>query len=146
MKKQKTTIISNENVDRKWLVVDVNNVVLGRAATKIADLLRGKHKPLFSANTDNGDFVVVLNAEKIRLTGNKLKDKMTYHHSGFFGGIKERSAEQILEKNPTELLSNAVQGMMPKSNLAKKQLTKLKVYVGTEHPHQAQQCVVVKLA
>lgn len=145
MKKQKTTIVSNENVNRKWLLIDAKNQVLGRVATKIADLLRGKHKALFSTNTDNGDFVVVLNAEQIKLTGNKLEDKMTYHHTGFFGGIKQRSAKHILDTKPTELLFNAVQGMMPKSNLAKKQLTKLKIYTGNEHPHAAQQCEVVKV-
>ena len=126
-------------IERKWFVVDAENKVLGRVASEIAIRLRGKHKPNFSTHMDVGDFIVVVNAEKVKLTGNKLDDKMYYRHSGWIGGLKERSAKEMLEKKPTELLKSAVKGMLTKNSLGRKQLKKLKIYTGGEHPHAAQQ-------
>ncbi len=126
-------------IERKWFIVDAENKVLGRLASEIAIRLRGKHKPNFSTHMDVGDFIVVVNAEKVKLTGNKLDDKMYYRHSGWIGGLKERSAKEMLEKKPTELLKSAVKGMLTKNSLGRKQLMKLKIYTGGEHPHAAQQ-------
>ena len=126
-------------IERKWFVVDAENKVLGRLASEIATRLRGKHKPNFSPHMDVGDFIVVVNADKVKLTGNKLDDKVYYRHSGYMGGIKERTAKEVLEKNPTDLLKMAVKGMLSKSSLGRKQLKKLKIYSGNEHPHAAQQ-------
>jgi len=135
-----STISTKEkDVVRDWYVVDLSDQVLGRASTKIASVLRGKHKPTYTPSVDTGDFVVVVNADKVRLTGNKLADKMYYHHSGYVGGIKEISAEKLLAKKPEELIIKAVRGMLPKTPLGRKMLGKLKVYSGTDHPHQAQQ-------
>jgi large subunit ribosomal protein L13 len=128
-----------KEIERKWFVVDAEDKVLGRLASEIATRLRGKHKPNFSAHMDVGDFIVVVNAEKVRLTGNKLDDKTYYHHSGYMGGLTERSAREVLEKKPTELLRMAVKGMLSKNSLGRKQLKKLKIYTGGEHPHAAQQ-------
>jgi large subunit ribosomal protein L13 len=128
-----------QEIERKWFVVDAEDKVLGRLASEIATRLRGKHKPNFSAHMDVGDFIVVVNAEKVRLTGNKLDDKTYYHHSGYMGGLTERSAREVLEKKPTELLRMAVKGMLSKNSLGRKQLKKLKIYTGGEHPHAAQQ-------
>ena len=126
-------------IERKWFVVDAENKVLGRVASEIAIRLRGKHKPNFSTHMDVGDFIVVVNAEKVKLTGNKLDDKIYYRHSGWIGGLKERSAKEMLEKKPTELLKSAVKGMLTKNSLGRRQLKKLKIYTGGEHPHAAQQ-------
>ena len=128
-----------KEIERKWFVVDAENKVLGRLASEIANRLRGKHKPNYSNHMDVGDFIVVVNAEKVKLTGNKLNDKIYYRHSGWIGGIKERSAKEMLEKKPTELLKFAVKGMLTKNTLGRKQLKKLKIYTGSEHPHAAQQ-------
>ena len=125
-------------VQRDWYVVDAADQTLGRMATQIATLLRGKHKPTFSPNLDGGDFVVVVNAEKISVTGNKRADKKYYRHSGYPGGIKERTLGQMLERRPEEVIRHAVKGMLPRNRLARKQLTKLKVYAGADHPHAAQ--------
>lgn len=126
-------------INKNWYVVDAENKVLGRLATEIATRLRGKHKPTFSTFIDNGDFVVVTNAEKILLTGDKLNAKKYYRHTGYIGGIKETSAKELLEKQPTELIFKAVKGMLPKNKLGRAQLKKLKVYAGKDHPHAAQQ-------
>ncbi len=126
-------------IERKWFVVDAENKVLGRLASEIAIRLRGKHKPNYSTHMDVGDFIVVVNAEKVKLTGNKLEDKMYYRHSGWIGGLKERNAKEMLEKKPTELLKAAIKGMLSKNSLGRKQLKKLKIYTGSEHPHAAQQ-------
>ncbi len=134
-----TQIGSNAQKDKKWFVVDVEDKVLGRAATEVARVLRGKHKATFSPSVDTGDFVIVLNADKIRLTGNKLADKMYYRHSGYPGGIKEINAEKLLASKPEELIKKAVKGMLPKNKLGRQMFRKLKVYTGSEHPHQAQQ-------
>jgi len=128
-----------QEIERNWFVVDAENKVLGRLASEIAIRLRGKHKPNFSSHMDVGDFIVVVNAEKVKLTGNKLDDKIYYRHSGWIGGLKERSAKEMLEKKPTELLKSAVKGMLTKNSLGRKQLKKLKIYTGGEHPHAAQQ-------
>ncbi|SDP73692.1 50S ribosomal protein L13 [Desulforhopalus singaporensis] len=128
-------------IEKNWYVVDAENKVLGRLASEIANRLRGKHKPTFSSFIDNGDFVVVTNAEKIVLTGNKINDKKYYRHTGYIGGIKEASAKELLEKHPTDLLMKAVKGMLPKNKLGRAQLKKLKVYAGKDHPHAAQQPV-----
>jgi large subunit ribosomal protein L13 len=125
-------------VQRNWWVVDAEGKNLGRLATEIADVLRGKNKPQYTPHVDTGDFVVVVNAEKIAVTGKKLTDKLYRRHSGYPGGLKTRTLEQMLEKRPTEVVRKAVKGMMPKSRLAARQLGKLKVYAGPKHPHAAQ--------
>ncbi|MFW8601772.1 50S ribosomal protein L13 [Desulfobacterota bacterium M19] len=135
----KTYLTPVKEIERKWYIVNADGKVLGRLASEIATRLRGKHKPTYSTFMDNGDFVVVINAEKIKLTGNKLKDKMYYRHSGYMGGLRETSAGEMLEKKPTELLMAAVKGMLPKNSLGRTQLKKLKVYAGDRHPHEAQQ-------
>ena len=128
-----------EEIERKWFIVDAEDKVLGRLASEIAIRLRGKHKPNFSTHMDVGDFIVVVNAEKVRLTGKKLDDKIYYRHSGWMGGLTETSAKEMLAKKPTELLKSAVKGMLTKNSLGRKQLKKLKIYTGVEHPHAAQQ-------
>ncbi|MBE9520175.1 MAG: 50S ribosomal protein L13 [Proteobacteria bacterium] len=128
-----------KEIERKWYVVDADDKVLGRLASEIATRLRGKHKPNFSSHMDVGDFIVVVNAEKVKLTGNKLEDKMYYHHSGYIGGLREQTAKEVLEKKPEELLKSAVKGMLSKNTLGRQQFKKLKVYAGSDHPHTAQQ-------
>jgi large subunit ribosomal protein L13 len=125
-------------VTRDWYVVDAQGQTLGRLATQIADTLRGKRKPQFAPHVDTGDFVVVVNAEKIAVTGNKLDQKMYHRHSGYPGGLRSRTLREQLERRPTEVIRIAVRGMLPKNRLARKQLVKLKVYVGPEHPHESQ--------
>ncbi len=136
----RTTYMAKPNeVERKWYVIDADGKTLGRLATEVATLLRGKHKPEFTPHIDTGDFVVIINAEKIVLTGNKLADKKYYRHSGYPGGLKTITAGELLKKNPTRMIEFAVKGMLPKGTLGRKQGMKLKVYAGAEHPHQAQQ-------
>ena len=127
------------DVTKNWYVIDATDVVLGRLASQVAVLLRGKHKASFAPHVDSGDFVIVINAEKVALTGTKAADKMVYRHSGFPGGLRAVPIGELLEKNPTRVIENAVKGMLPKNKLAAQQLTKLKVYAGPEHPHAAQQ-------
>ena len=134
-----TPVAKKEDLQKDWYVVDLADKVLGRAATQIATVLRGKHKAIYTPSVDTGDFVIVLNAEKIRLTGKKLSQKIYYRHSGFTGGITATSAEKMLEKKPEELIKKAVKGMLPKNKLGRQMYKKLKVYCGTDHPHQAQQ-------
>ena len=126
-------------IQRDWYVVDAEGQTLGRLATQIADRLRGKGKPQFTPHVDTGDFVVVVNAEKIAVTGNKLDDKLYYRHSGYPGGLRSRPLREQLERRPTEVLRKAVKGMLPKNKLAARQLTKLKIYAGPDHPHAAQE-------
>ena len=133
-----TQVAKKEDVTRDWYLVDVDNKVLGRVATQIANVLRGKNKPTFTPSVDTGDFVIVVNAEKIALTGKKLSDKTYYSHSGYVGGLKEISAGKLLDKKPEELLKKAVKGMLPKNKLARHMLKKLKIYAGDAHPHAAQ--------
>ena len=125
-------------ITREWYLVDADGLTLGRLATLIADTLRGKLKPQYTPHVDTGDFVIVVNAEKIHVTGNKLDQKRYYRHSGYPGGLRSRTLREQLERRPTEVLRVAVKGMLPKNRLAAKQLTKLKIYAGPEHPHEAQ--------
>ena len=134
-----TQVAKKEDVTRDWYMVDVDSKVLGRVATQIANVLRGKNKPTFTPSVDTGDFVIVVNAEKIALTGKKLSDKTYYSHSGYVGGLKEISAGKLLDKKPEDLLKKAVKGMLPKNKLARHMLKKLKIYSGATHPHSAQQ-------
>ena len=125
-------------IERRWYVVDAEGKTLGRLATRIADTLRGKNKPQYTPHVDTGDFVVVVNAEKIAVTGKKLDDKIYYRHSGYPGGLRSRTLREQLERRPTEVLRKAVKGMLPRNRLASAQLRKLKIYAGPEHPHAAQ--------
>ncbi len=125
-------------VPRTWFVIDLEGKVLGRVATQIADILRGKNKPTFTPHIDAGDFVIVLNASKMVLTGNKLDQKTYYRHTGYPGGIRERVAKNVLQDKPEDIVLTAVRGMLPKNSLSRDLLTKLKVYAGSEHPHQSQ--------
>jgi large subunit ribosomal protein L13 len=125
-------------IQREWYLVDAEGKTLGRLATEIADALRGKGKPVYTPHVDTGDFVIVVNAEKIRVTGKKLDQKIVYRHSGYPGGLKERTLREQLERRPTEVIRKAVKGMLPRNRLARQQLGKLKVYAGPEHPHAAQ--------
>jgi len=126
-------------IQHSWVVIDATDVVLGRLASHAAALLRGKHKPTFANHIDTGDFVVIVNAEKVALTGQKLEKKMAYRHSGYPGGLKAVSYSELLEKNPVRAVEKAIRGMLPKNSLGRQQLSKLKVYAGAEHPHAAQQ-------
>jgi large subunit ribosomal protein L13 len=135
----KTPLVKKENINPKWHLVDADGKTLGRLATRLAILLRGKNKPIFAPHQDTGDFVVVVNAKKVSLTGKKWKEKIYFHHSGYPGGLKMASAEKIAQKKPERLITMAVQGMLPKNKLGRKLIKKLKVYPGDAHPHQAQQ-------
>lgn len=135
----KTVSAREIDIDRKWYVVDASGKTLGRMATEIATILRGKHKPNFTPHVDCGDFVIVINAEKIHVTGNRLDEKMYYSYSGYPGGLRERSLREMLAKKPEMVITEAVRRMLPKKALGKQMLTKLKVYAGPEHPHAAQQ-------
>ncbi|HAN25512.1 MAG: 50S ribosomal protein L13 [Microbacterium sp.] len=126
-------------IQREWLVIDATDVVLGRLASHAAAILRGKHKPTFANHVDTGDFVIVVNAEKVALTGQKLQQKLAYRHSGYPGGLKAVAYSELLEKNPVRAVEKAIRGMLPKNSLGRQQLSKLKVYAGAEHPHAAQQ-------
>jgi large subunit ribosomal protein L13 len=141
----KTYVAHPDTRQRNWLVVDAEGQTLGRLATQIADSLRGKRKPEYTPHIDTGDFVVVINAEKITVTGSKRTEKIYYRHSGYPGGLKSRTLDEMLEKRPEEVIRKAVKGMLPRNRLARKQLTKLKVYAGAEHPHAAQQPVPMEL-
>ena len=125
-------------IERQWYVVDAESKTLGRLATQIADVLRGKRKAAYTPHIDTGDFVIVVNAEKIHVTGNKLDQKRYYRHSGYPGGLRSRTLREQLDRRPTEVLRVAVKGMLPKNRLARQQITKLKIYAGPEHPHEAQ--------
>jgi large subunit ribosomal protein L13 len=127
-----------KDIKRKWWVVDVQDLVLGRAASQIAAILRGKHNPFFTPHADTGDFVIVVNADKVRLTGNKWNDKMYHHHSGYIGGIHSANARITHERHPTQLVEDAVRRMIRRSPLGRDIMSKLKVYAGGEHPHAAQ--------
>jgi large subunit ribosomal protein L13 len=134
-----TSMPKESEIQRKWFVVDADGQVLGRLATRVATILRGKHKPTFSPHLDVGDHVVVINAEKVQLTGRKLKDKQYRWHTGYIGGLKEVSAETMLRTHPDRVIEWAVEGMLPKNRLGRAMAKKLKVYRGAEHPHEAQQ-------
>ena len=138
MKKRKTIFARNENIKRARYLVDASAVVLGKLATKVAVYLRGKHKPLFTPHVDCGDYIVVVNAEKIKVSGRKLEQKKYYSHSGYPGGIKEETLKDLLERKPEEVIKKAVWGMIPKGKLGRALYKKLKVYRGPSHPHEAQ--------
>ena len=134
----KTFVAKEHEIEKKWYLIDAKDKVLGRLASEIATVLRGKNKPIFTPHMDAGDYVVVVNADKVILTGDKLEKKIYYHHSGYVGGLKETTAKDMLLKRPTNLIKLAVKGMLPKNSLGRRQLTKLKIYTGQDHPHQAQ--------
>lgn len=140
----KTLFTKKVDVERKWYLVDADGQVLGRLATKIATYLRGKHKPVFTPNVDTGDFIVVINAERVKLTGKKLDEKVYYRHSGYPGGVKSETAKERLRKKPESVIMDAVRGMTPKNRLGRAMLKKLKVYRGGEHPHSAQKPEVLQ--
>ncbi len=141
----KTFVAKENEVKKNWYLVDAKNKILGRLATQIAMRLRGKHKPIFTPHADTGDFIVVINAEKVSLTGKKWDKKIYYRHSGYIGGLKEISAKKLLEKKPEDVLRFAVKGMLPKNSLGRRQLKKLKIYTGSDHPHQAQQLEALEI-
>ena len=133
------TFMANEaNIERKWFVVDAEGQTFGRLSSEVASILRGKYKPTFTPHVDTGDYVIIINADKIEFTGKKASDKVYYRHSGYTGGIKSITASELREKNPVRLMENAIQGMLPKNPLGRKQAKKLFVYAGSEHPHAAQ--------
>ena len=134
----KTTSARNSEVDRKWHVIDADGKVVGRLASRVASVLRGKNKSIFTPHVDTGDYVVIINADKVRFTGNKLEQKAYYHHTGFIGGIKKEIAKDIMNENPERIILSAVRGMLPKNRLGRQIFKKLKVYRGPDHPHQAQ--------
>ena len=134
-----TQIAKQADIQRNWFVVDLQEIVLGRAATEIARVLRGKHKAIYSPSVDTGDFIIVINADKVKLTGNKLADKTYFRHTGYPGGIRSITAGKLLQRRPEDLIKKAVKGMLPKNTLGRQMFSKLKVYAGGEHPHAAQQ-------
>lgn len=140
-----TFLQKKENIDRKWYVIDATGLPLGRVASKVATILRGKHKPTFTPYVDCGDYVIVINAEKVLLTGNKLNDKMYYNHSGFPGGLRERNAKVMLNQYPEEMMERAIHGMLPHNRLGRATSKKLFVYAGSDHKHEAQKPVELKL-
>lgn len=146
MKQEKLTkFIKTEDADRKWHVIDANDVVLGRLAVKAATVIRGKHKPIFTPNMDTGDFVVVINADKVKLTGKRELMKTYFSHSMYPGGVKVKTFQEMIEKKPEFVITQAVKGMLPKNRLGRKLLKKLKVYAGSEHPHSAQKPEVLSV-
>ena len=134
----KTKFAKNTDVDRKWHVVNADGLVLGRLASRVAAVLKGKDKAIYTPHVDTGDFVVIINADKIRLTGNKIDQKEYYRHTGYPGGLRVKKAKDLIQDAPEEIISTAIRGMMPKSRLGRQQFKKLKVYRGSDHPHQAQ--------
>ncbi len=135
----KSYLAKPDEVEKKWVLIDADGQVLGRLAVKIANILRGRNKPQYTAHVDTGDFVVVINAEKVKLTGKKEQNKIYQDYSGYMSGLKEQTASEIRKKHPTRLIRDAVKGMMPKNRLNRQQIGKLKIYAGNEHPHEAQQ-------
>jgi len=141
----KTYQAKKEEVEHKWYLVNAEGKVLGRLSTELVKILKGKNKPTYTPHMDTGDFVVVVNAGKVTLTGKKMKDKIYYHHTGYPGGIKEMNAEKLLAKKPTEMIRMAVKGMLPKNSLGRQMLRKLKIYAGSSHPHEAQKPISIEL-
>ncbi len=140
-----TVSAKKETVERKWYLVDANNKVLGRVAAQVAAILKGKHKPIYTPHVDTGDFVVVINADKVQLTGGKLEDKVYYSHSGYPGGLKSITAGKLLKTKPEEVLTTAVKGMLPKNPMGRRMIMKMKVYAGPDHPHAAQKLEVLEI-
>ena len=141
----KTYQAKKEELEHKWYLVSADGKVLGRLSTELAKILRGKNKPTYTPHLDTGDFVVVVNAAKVTLTGKKMKDKIYYHHTGYPGGIKEINAEKLLAKKPAEMIRMAVRGMLPKNSLGRQMIRKLKIYAGPDHPHEAQKPIPLEL-
>ena len=141
----KTFMEKKESVDRKWYVVDAEGKTLGRLATKVATVLKGKHKATYTPHVDCGDYVIIVNAEKVKLTGNKLNDKMYYNHSGYVGGLRERNAKTMIENYPEEMIERAIKGMLPKGRLGRQMYKKLFVYAGPEHKQEAQKPIELKV-
>lgn len=141
----KTLFAKKTDVSQKWLIIDADGLVVGRMASQVAKILRGKNKPVFTPHVDTGDFVIIVNADKVRFTGNKLDQKTYYRHTGYPGGIKEATAKDVMKNNPERIIFSAVRGMLPKTILGRQQITKLKVYSGPDHPHKAQNPEVVNL-
>lgn len=141
----RTYVVRQEEITRKWFVVDADGKTLGRLASAIAQILKGKHKPMYSPHLDVGDYVVVINAERIAVTGRKMDQKMYYRHTGYPGGIRESNLRDLLARHPTYAVKFAVKGMLPKNRLGRKMIRKLKIYAGPEHPHQAQHPEVLEL-
>jgi len=141
----KTLFAKSADVEKKWNVIDADGMVVGRLATRVASILRGKNKPIFTPHADTGDYVIIVNAEKIRFTGNKLEKKIYYRHSGYPGGIKQKTARNIMNASPEKIIMTAVSGMLPKNKLGRQQLKKLKVYRGSDHPHKAQNPEILNL-
>ena len=141
----KTYMQRKEDVVRNWYVIDAEGQTLGRLATKVASVLRGKHKPTYTPHVDGGDFVIVVNANKVKLTGNKLNDKIYYNHSRYTGGLRERTAKEMIEKYPVEMIERAVKGMLPKGRLGRQMYKKLFVYAEGDHPHSAQKPTALKM-
>ncbi len=135
---RQTTMANAQTVERKWFVVDATDIALGRLSSQVAAILRGKHKPTYTPHVDCGDYVIILNADKIKLTGNKLNDKMYYNHSGYIGGLRKRNAKTMIEKYPIEMLERSIKGMLPKTTLGRQQGMKLFIYNTDTHPHMAQ--------
>lgn len=142
---RQTEMLRKEDVEHKWYVVDATDIALGRLATKVASVLRGKHNPFYTPHVDSGDYVIVVNADKIKLTGNKWNDKLYYRHSGYPGGLKSRNAKEVMEKFPTRMVEQAVKGMLPKTSLGRQMYRKLFVYASETHPHQAQMPEVLEV-
>lgn len=142
---KKTYVTKEEDVQREWYVIDASGQTLGRLAARVASVLRGKHKPVYSPSVDAGDFVIVVNAEKVHVTGRKLDQKMYYRHSGYPGGLKESTLRNLLQQHPTRVIEHAVRGMLPKNRLGRQVFRHLKVYAGSEHPHEAQQPKALEL-
>ncbi len=136
---KKTYSAKKSDITRNWHIVDADDAVLGRMASKVAHILKGKHKPIYTPSIDTGDHVVIINAEKVKLTGKKLENKIYWRHSGYTGGIKSKTAADIMEKSPEKVIHHAIAGMLPKNTIGRKMIKKLKIYVGPDHPHKAQQ-------
>lgn len=141
----KSYMQKKETVERKWYVIDAEGKPLGRVASKAAHMLRGKHKPTFTPHIDCGDYIIIVNAEKVLLTGNKLNDKKYYNHSMYAGGLRERTAKEMIQRYPEEMIERAVKGMLPKGRLGRQMYKKLFVYAGPEHKHEAQKSTVIEL-
>lgn len=141
----KSYMANNQNIDRKWYVIDAEGMVLGRLATEVAMILSGKRKPVYTPHVDTGDYVIVLNADKIKLTGQKWSDKKYIYHTGYPGGLKEVPYNELVKRDPTKIVRLAVKGMLPKNSMGRTMIKKLKLFTGTEHPHEAQQPIEIKL-
>ena len=142
---ERTPVAKKEEIKRKWYLIDVEGKILGRVATKIAEILMGKNKPTYTPNVDTGDFIIVINAEKVKVTGKKLLDKVYYKHSGYLGGLKKETLFSLLNRKPEFVIKHAVKGMLPKNKLARRMIKKLKIYRGSQHPHQAQKPEVIEI-